>query len=154
MCCGIYWGYFGFGFSSCGLLWPIFLIAIFFLVSVFSFGQEFVKSNIDELVISESLQYAKYNIHNANVVWLNEVELPRHTEYFRYNAADSTLKVNMLAKKVSNQPIIYKNVVIQKFIDEDGEKTYFVFEKKDNKLYILFGFCVGTTYGYTVQFKQ
>lgn len=128
-------------------------IVVFFLVSVFSFGQEFVKTNIDELVISNCVQYAKFDTRTESIKWLNSSDLPRHTEYFKYNAADSTLKVTYLEKNVPNKPLVYNNIVVQKFND-GGDTIYFVFEKKNNNMYILFGFCVDGDYGYTIRIKK
>lgn len=128
-------------------------IVVFFLASVFSFGQEFVKTNIDELVISNCVQYAKFDTRTESITWLDSSNLPRHTEYFKYNAADSTLKVTYLEKNVPNKPLVYNNIIIQKFND-DGDIIYFVFEKKNNRMNILFGFCIVGDYGYTIKIKK
>ena len=128
-------------------------IVVFFLASAMSFGQKFVKTNIDELFISNCVQYAKFDTHTESITWLNSYDLPRHTEYFKYNAADSTLKVTYLEKNVTNKPLVYNNIVVQKFND-DGNTFYFVFEKKNNNMYILFGFYVEGDYGYTIKIKK
>ena len=128
-------------------------IVVFFLVSAMSFGQEFIKTNIDELVISNCVQYAKFDTRTESITWLNSSDLPHHTEYFKYNAADSTLKVTYLEKNVPNKPLVYNNIIVQKFND-DGNTVYFVFEKKNNYMCILFGFCVYGDYGYTIKIKK
>ncbi len=47
-------------------------ITVFFLVSVMSFGQEFVKTNIDELFISNCVQYAKFDTRTESITCLNK----------------------------------------------------------------------------------